>query len=150
MYLKLPPAIVWLLAALIMFGVARFLPFGHFDFTGRIYFIYVLIGLGGIIGLVAIVQLVKKHTTINPIKPQNVTQLVTGGLYNYSRNPMYLGLLFALLAWGLYLENAFNFLIAAGFVSYMNAFQIIPEEEALFNKFGSKYSAYLKNVRRWF
>ncbi|ADV47402.1 hypothetical protein Celal_0044 [Cellulophaga algicola DSM 14237] len=150
MYLKLPPAIVWLLAASLMLGVARFLPFGNFDFTGRIYFIYVFIGLGAFIGVFAIIQFIKKHTTINPTKPQNVSQLVTAGLYSYSRNPMYLGLLLVLLAWGLYLGNAFNSLVAAGFVSYMNAFQIKPEEAALSNSFGSEYKAYLKHVRRWF
>lgn len=39
---------------------------------------------------------------------------------------MYLALLLLLLSWGLYLGNAFNTLLAAGFVYYMNTFQIMP------------------------
>jgi protein-S-isoprenylcysteine O-methyltransferase Ste14 len=63
---------------------------------------------------------------------------------------MYLALLLILLAWGLWLGNAFNTLLAAGFVGYMNRFQIIPEEEALTAMFGKRYQQYCKQVRRWF
>ncbi|SDF35745.1 methyltransferase family protein [Cellulophaga baltica] len=150
MHLKLPPAVVWVLAAVFMLGLDRFLPFGEFDFTGRIYFIYLFLILGGAIGLVAVIQFVRKQTTVDPTKPETVSKLVINGLYRFTRNPMYLGLLLVLLAWGVYLGNAFNTLIAAGFVSYMNKFQIQPEEEALAKTFGSEYAAYLKDVRRWF
>ena len=84
------------------------------------------------------------------MNPSKATSLVTGGIYNYSRNPMYLALLLILLAWGLWLGNAFNILLAAGFVGYMNKFQIIPEETALASKFGKTYHQYCILVRRWF
>jgi protein-S-isoprenylcysteine O-methyltransferase Ste14 len=63
---------------------------------------------------------------------------------------MYLGLLLLLLALGLWLGNAFNTLVAAGFVSYMNHFQIQPEEDMLQQKFGKEYRFYCKLTRRWF
>jgi protein-S-isoprenylcysteine O-methyltransferase Ste14 len=63
---------------------------------------------------------------------------------------MYLALLLLLLGWGLYLGNAFNTLLAAGFVYYMNTFQIIPEEEVLKDRFGKEYQKYCVLVRRWF
>ena len=63
---------------------------------------------------------------------------------------MYLGMLLFLLAFGLKLGNAFNILIAAGFVSYMNRFQIKPEEEVLREMFGKEYNIYCKLTRRWF
>ena len=150
MHLKLPPVVVCLLAAVVMFGLDRFLPFGDFDFTGRIYFRYLFLILGGAIEVVAVIQFIRKKTTVNPTKPETVSKLVINGLYRFTRNPMYLGLLLVLLAWGVYLGNAFNTLIAAGSVSYMNRFQIQPEEEALAKTFGSEYATYLKNVRRWF
>ena len=37
----------------------------------------------------------------------------------------------------------------AGFVFYMNRFQIQPEERILESIFGKKFSAYKKRVRRW-
>ena len=63
---------------------------------------------------------------------------------------MYLGLLLLLLAWGLHLGNAFNIVLAAGFVAYMNRFQIVPEEETLSKLFGKEYAQYCTLVRRWF
>ncbi|WP_338038964.1 hypothetical protein [Maribacter litopenaei] len=61
-----------------------------------------------------------------------------------------MALLLVLLGFGLYLGNAFNTLVAAGFVAYMNRFQIIPEERILFDKFGKEYKTYLTATRRWF
>ena len=61
-----------------------------------------------------------------------------------------LGMLLLLLAYGLKLGNAFNTLLAALFVYYMNQFQIRYEEEALLKKFGRDYKLYCKAVRRWF
>lgn len=40
-------------------------------------------------------------------------------------------------------------LLLAGFVLYMNRFQIIPEERALLERFGDAFSAYSQRVRRW-
>lgn len=86
---------------------------------------------------------------MNPLNPAAATTLVESGIYRYSRNPMYLGLLFVLLGWAAFLGNAFAVLILPGFVWYMNYFQIIPEEKALLERFGSAFSAYSKKVRRW-
>lgn len=63
---------------------------------------------------------------------------------------MYLALLLFLLAFGLWLGNAFNVLLAAGFISYMNRFQISHEEKALTKLFGKEFELYCKSVRRWF
>lgn len=150
MHLKLPPALVTLITAFLIYGVARFLPFGDFDFTGRVYVIWVLLGLGVLLGAFSLGQFFKTKTTIDPRDPNKTSELVITGLYKLSRNPMYLALLLVLLAFGLYFPNAFNFLIFIFFVAYMNKFQIIPEEKALKVKFGKQYDAYLVRVRRWF
>ncbi|WP_026811488.1 methyltransferase family protein [Arenibacter latericius] len=150
MKLKIPPLLVVVLFAGLMFILAEYLPVGYFDFFGRKYLMLFLFSMSGLIGIVSLVQFFKAKTTINPSAPSKTTMLVTGGLYEYSRNPMYLALLLLLLGWGLYLGNAFNTLLAAGFVYYMNAFQIIPEEEALFKKFPKEFQKYCVKVRRWF
>ena len=148
--LLLPPALVFGLFCGVMFLLARWLPVGDFDFLGRSVLMWVLLAFGGIVGVAAIYRFLKAGTSLNPHHPERSKVLVVGGVFNYSRNPMYLALLLALLAWGLYLENAFNTLVAALFVAYMNRFQIRPEERILTSKYGAAYRQYCSMVRRWF
>jgi protein-S-isoprenylcysteine O-methyltransferase Ste14 len=62
---------------------------------------------------------------------------------------MYLGLLFVLIGWGLYLANVLAFLFLPAFILYMNRFQIEPEERALTALFGQEFLEYASRVRRW-
>ena len=150
MELKLPPVIVFFGFGLLMFLLNMFLPFGFFDFFGRLVMVKILAGVA--MGMLAItgIQFFKTKTTVDPRKPSKANKLITSGLYKFSRNPMYLAMLLLLLAWGLQLGNAFNTLLASGFVYYMNSFQIIPEEKMLATKFGKEYTRYLTKTRRWF
>ena len=150
MHLKIIPALVFMIFAGIMYLLDYFLPVGEFDFFGRRILIIALYGMGFLVAVLAWIQFARHGTTIDPRQLDKVSTLVTGGIYKLTRNPMYLGLLLFLLAWGLYLGNAFNAITAAAFVSYMNAFQIRPEEAVLQQRFGPAYSQYCKAVRRWF
>ena len=150
MELKIPPVVVFAIFAGAMYLLAEFLPVGYFDFFGRRYLMAGLVILALIIALVALVQFWKSSTTIDPMNPERTAILVEKGIYAYTRNPMYLSLLILLLAWGIWLGNAFNTLTAAGFVAYMNRFQIEPEEKALSRMFGKEYKQYCILVRRWF
>lgn len=150
MRLKIPPVPVAFLFAGLMFVLATFLPFGYFDFFGRKYLMFTLVILAVFIGMISLIHFFRAGTSIDPSAPSRTSRLITEGLYKYSRNPMYLALLLLLLAWGLYLGNAFNTLLAAGFVYYMNLFQILPEEEVLLQKFPKEYQRYCVSVRRWF
>ncbi len=150
MKLKVPPIFVFLVFGLLMYLLAAFLPVGYFDFFGRRYLMIVLLTIAGCIGAIALFQFFKSKTTVDPVNPSKASKLVSSGIYQYSRNPMYLGLLLLLLAWGLHLGNAFNIVLAAGFVAYMNRFQIVPEEETLSKLFGKEYAQYCTLVRRWF
>lgn len=150
MKLKVPPIFVFLTFGALMYLLDKFLPVGYFDFFGRRYLVKGLLIIAVVIGTISLFQFFKSKTTIDPSNPSKASKLVSSGLYQYSRNPMYLGMLLMLLAWGLWLGNAFNVLLAAGFVAYMNKFQIIPEEEVLANLFGKEYAQYCALVRRWF
>src|SRR5690606_17246437 len=111
MKLKIPPIGVVLLFAGSMFLLAKYLPVGYFDFFGRTYLMMLLCSIALLIGLIAMFQFFKSRTSIDPMTPSKASRLVADGLYQYSRNPMYLALLLSLLAWGLYLGNAFNTLL---------------------------------------
>ncbi|WP_421812162.1 methyltransferase family protein [Flagellimonas sp.] len=150
MKMKVPPALIMLVFGGLMYVLDRFLPFGEFEFFGKQELAMFLSGLGVLVMLISVVQFFSMKTTVDPLNPQKTRKLVTNGIYKFTRNPMYLGMLLFLLAFGLKLGNAFNTLLAAGFVSYMNRFQIKPEEEALSDMFGKEYSVYCKLTRRWF
>ncbi len=148
--LKLPPALVFIVFGCLMYLLSKGLPVGQFDFFGRNELKWICAGLGGVIGMSAVIQFLRAGTTLDPQHPEKNTRLVVKGVYNFSRNPMYLGLLLFLLSWGLHLGNAFNTILAALFVAYMNRFQITTEEEVLEKKYGSTYRNYCALVRRWF
>ena len=150
MELKLPPAITLVVFAIAMYVLERFLPFGAFDFFGRTYLILALLLSAVLISLISLAQFLVSKTTVDPTNPQKTTKLVTNWVFSITRNPMYLAMLLLLLGFGLHLGNAFNVLLAAGFVAYMNRFQIIPEERALQAIFGKEYQQYCATVRRWF
>ncbi|MEM9647788.1 MAG: methyltransferase [Bacteroidota bacterium] len=150
MKLKVLPPLVMLFFGGLMYLLDRFLPVGKFDFFGRRELAIGLFALGLFIIFGAIFQFLLAKTTTNPINLNKSSALVTSGIFKISRNPMYLGMLLLLMALGLKLGNAFNTLLAAGFVYYMNHFQIKREEEALTSLFGKTYTNYYKATRRWF
>jgi protein-S-isoprenylcysteine O-methyltransferase Ste14 len=91
----------------------------------------------------------RRSTTLNPLRPDTASTLVTSGAYRLSRNPMYAGILLCLCAWACYLGNRYALLGPVIFVLYMSRFQIRPEERALQQRFGQEYDAYCRLVRRW-
>ena len=147
--LKIPPVVVFLLFAAAMWVIPFQIPMIDFFFSFRLPCSLILIIAGGVLAVAGIFAFHKGQTTLNPIKPEAASIIVTYGVYRFSRNPMYVGLLFVLTAWAVWLYNFLAFLFLPAFVLYMNGFQILPEERALQAKFGSEFNAYMMSVRRW-
>lgn len=89
------------------------------------------------------------RTTVNPLKPERASAMVTGGVYRVSRNPMYVGMALLLSAWAVHLSALVPIAGPPIFVWYITHFQIRPEERVLKGIFGDAYSAYAQRVRRW-
>jgi protein-S-isoprenylcysteine O-methyltransferase Ste14 len=104
---------------------------------------------GVCVALLGVASFRRARTTVNPLKPEKASALVMSGIYRYTRNPMYLGLLLALIGWAVFLANPLAFLFLPAFILYMNRFQIAPEERMLASMFGQEFTAYLSKVRRW-
>ena len=104
---------------------------------------------GGILAFAGTRSFKRAQTTINPLRPTNASSLVTSGVYRFTRNPMYLGLLLLLLGWSVYLSSVVALVGPVFLVLYLGRFQIAPEERALTAKFGKDYLDYTSRVRRW-
>lgn len=124
---------------------------GSAEFFGMTHIILVatLAGIGLSFDLLALSGFLQAKTTINPMKPRVTTSVVTTGVYRVTRNPMYLGLTFFLIAWAAYLWAIWALLGPILLIAYLTRFQILPEERVLSAAFGKEYEAYKKKVRRW-
>ncbi len=89
------------------------------------------------------------NTTVDPRSPEDTSQIVGSGIYRFTRNPMYLGMLVVLIAWMAWLANVGAAVGPALFALYITRWQIVPEERVLREKFGVEYEAYRRSVRRW-
>jgi protein-S-isoprenylcysteine O-methyltransferase Ste14 len=85
-----------------------------------------------------------------PVQPfQKSTTLVVHGLFRYSRNPMYLGLLLILLGTAILLGSLSPFLVIPVFFVIIREGYVKHEERFLEELFGEAYRSYKQRVRRW-
>lgn len=147
--LKIPPVLVTIGFALLIWLVSLWLPGMTIPQNVRLAMLVILLGLSALISISGLVSFRLARTTVNPIRPGASSSLVTTGIYRMTRNPMYLGLLLLLVALVVFLSNPYGLALCAVYVLYMNWFQIGPEEEALQSSFGEDYSSYRARVRRW-
>ena len=147
--LKIPPPIVALLLASAMWGVSLVTPLLEISSPARVAAAVTIAVLGAGFDIAAVILFFRRRTTINPMKPAKTSVLVVTGVYTVTRNPMYVGLLFFLVAWAVYLASAWAMAGPLAFVLYINRFQIEPEERMLLKKYGNSYKAYKSSVRRW-
>lgn len=148
-HIKIPPPLIALLAGILIWAVNNAFPAFGQDVAVLKTVALVIALIGIFIEIWSVFLFIKKRTTVNPLKPQNSKKLVTVGLYRYSRNPMYLGMLLLLTGVVFWIGNPIGATILLLFVWYMTNFQIKPEEKALENLFGSQFREYKKQVRRW-
>ena len=144
---KIPPPIVTATFGLIIYFSKSFTPVYSFENSNMISVIFLLFGLGI---FSAAVQSFKKHkTTINPLSPDKASSLVNSGIFSYSRNPMYLGMLLILLSVSFKFNISGGLFISFLFKIYITRFQIIPEEKAMAKLFGEEFITYKNQTRRW-
>ena len=108
-----------------------------------------ILSAGILIFVNPVLQFIKSKTTVNPIQFEEVNKLVTSGIFKYSRNPMYLGMLMIVLSTSIFYLNIYSILTPLLFILWINKFQIKREEEFLIEKFGDEYLSYKKKTRRW-
>ncbi len=76
-------------------------------------------------------------------------RLTTAGLFSYTRNPMYLGMLIGLAGVAVALATLSPWLMVVLFFVLVQRWYIPVEERAMAARFGSQYADYCRDVRRW-
>jgi len=89
----------------------------------------------------------RADTTIKPFERSSA--LVTQGPFGYSRNPMYSGLVLALLGTAWLFGTLTPFAVVPAFAMLIQSRFIRAEEAMLKEAFGVQYDDYCKRVRRW-
>ncbi len=145
--LKIPPPLLVLILVISNYFSSKkidliLLP--NQDLTSIIIFL-----IGMLILINPIFKFIKSKTTIDPIKFKKVNKLITSGIYKYSRNPMYLGLLIIIISTSIFYLNIFSISTPFFFYFWINRFQIKREEIFLTEKFGKEYLLYMTKTRRW-
>ena len=150
MHLKIPPPIVALIGILLIFLSKDYILilYLHPHLQNTLSLLFLIIGF--VIIFLATKEFKKSETTVNPMKPETSTRLVTSGVFKYTRNPMYLGLASILLASCFYFSSLLGIIVYVPlFIFYITVFQIIPEEESMKTIFNDEYLDYCSKVRRW-
>ena len=144
---KIPPPILALVMIGLIYLSSLLIVPTTFNYQSLLSVLVLILGLA--CALPSFRLFAKYKTTISPLKPSDTTALVTEGMYRYSRNPMYLGLLLLTIASTIWFGTWLGIIINILFIFLINFLQIIPEEEALLTIFGEEYEEYKKTVRRW-
>lgn len=145
--LKIPPLIILIISGFLVWTSHSLVKVSVFAFNPRIGFLTILTGF--IIIFTAAYTFHKAKTTISPLRPEKTSKIVNEGIFNLTRNPMYLGMVFMLIGVWFYYPTPFGIAIIILFMKYIEIFQIKPEEEILRENFGEDYESYAKSVRRW-
>jgi len=147
--LKIPPPIYMLLLAGFMWLLNRYFPISAWLTQPWNQAGWALIALSFIPAMGAFWQFTRFKTTINPHHPEKASTLVTTGVYQFSRNPMYLNLFLLLMGWAIYLGSLSPLLLPLLFIWVITSQQIKSEEQVLEKVFGQEYLSYKQKVRRW-
>jgi protein-S-isoprenylcysteine O-methyltransferase Ste14 len=146
---KVPPPLVAVIFGAAMWGASNYLSHIEVNASWRIITAVAVGLIGGFFCVAGVVSFRRAKTTVNPLKPETASSLVSTGIYQVSRNPMYVGFALFLVAWAVYLSSPWTLIGVIGFVLYINRFQIAPEERALAALFGVEFEQYKQSVARW-
>ena len=149
MRLIIPPAVQLIISAILMWIISLYADNFRFIFKYNNELTLFCLILGGTIIVFGIGAFREAETTITLLHPYKASSLVTMGIYQYTRNLMYFGLLLILFSIAIYLQNLASMFVLPIYVWFISKYQIIPEEEALHKLFGQDYINYQDRVRRW-
>lgn len=144
-----PPPLIYLAFLLAGFGVGRLIEEPSLGLTTdwRRGLAFVLVIGGLLLDGIAAGTFRRLGTPPEPWKP--TTALATGGLYRFSRNPIYLGFALTYAGFAVAMDSPVALGLLLPCLIVIDRFVIAREERYLADRFGAEYAAYKERVRRW-
>lgn len=99
------------------------------------------------LGLWSVLLMRRSGQSENPWKP--TTEIIRGGPFRFTRNPMYLQMVLVCIGFAVVLMNFWVLALTPICALLLQAMAIVPEERYLESKFGEVYLEYKRRVRRW-
>jgi protein-S-isoprenylcysteine O-methyltransferase Ste14 len=146
---RVPPVALFLVVAAVMWAACALLPAWRVALPGRPIVALLMLLAAAAVGIAGVRAFDRARTTVDPLRPERASTLVTAGIYRRTRNPMYVALAIALVAWTVWLAHPLALPGVPAFVLWMNRFQIAAEEQALRALFGEQFDRYCREVPRW-
>src|SRR5258706_9980449 len=106
------------------------------------------LALGVAMAVIGAGQFKRAGTNIKPFTESST--LVTDGVFRYSRNPMYVGMILALLGIAVLLGSVTPLIVIPLFAWLIAVRFVAVEERLMTAQFGTEYLTYQARVRRWF
>jgi protein-S-isoprenylcysteine O-methyltransferase Ste14 len=146
---RLPPPITYLGAVIVgalLHGFALSLPL-DFALGARIGAAVAVAGLG--IAMMVGAMGLFKRTGQDPKPWKSTPEIISTGVYRFTRNPMYVGMALLQIGIGIGLANGWILVLVPPVLVIIYATAIRREEAYLERKFGDTYIAYKATARRW-
>ncbi len=144
-----PPPLIYVAIFLISILLEKLFPVSVSFFSSQaaaiLGYFFILSGL--LLASPALLKFVKSKNTLIPFKPAKSLQ--TDGIYGFTRNPMYLGLLFQYTGIAFLAGNWWTLMLIPLVLIIITAYVIKREEKYLHDAFGPDFTAYKIKVRRW-
>lgn len=144
---KVLPPVWFLLSIASMFALHLFLPVKQLLFPPITYSGIGAIALGITTILFCAYLFKRNNTAIVPFRESSY--LIRKGIFGFSRNPIYLGMIVVLIGLWIYLGSLTPIFVVPLFSWLIQEVFIKEEERMLEDKFGEDYLEYKATVRRW-
>lgn len=143
---KIHPPILTFIFIVLAYVVNWFIPL-QFEAPWLKYLGLGLAAIGFLLPFIAIREFIKAKTTVDP--HGSVTNIISSGIYRFTRNPIYVGFVLMLIGFLLYSNTLWGLILAPVLILSFNKLVIEKEEAYLEKKFGEAYTNYKSRVRRW-
>jgi protein-S-isoprenylcysteine O-methyltransferase Ste14 len=145
----IPPPLIYAAIFFLSIMLEKVFPLAVSFFSTRtaavLGYLFVIFGL--ICSSPALLKFLRSNNTLVPFKP--ASSLQTDGIYAFTRNPMYLGLLSLYIGIAFFAGNWWTLMLIPLIVIVITFYVIKREEKYLLDAFGHDYTAYKGKVRRW-